>query len=67
MAVFMLHEWNLLSPPPPDQGVVLTVNDFLVKAAALTMEVSSLCYANVCFLLPWGLHSCDTPNVLHGS
>lgn len=24
----------------PDQGVLLTVNDFLIKAAALTMEVS---------------------------
>lgn len=24
----------------PDQGVLMTVNDFLIKAAALTMEVS---------------------------
>lgn len=26
----------------PDQGVLLTVNDFLIKAAALTMEVSKI-------------------------
>ena len=31
---------NPVAVPLPDQGVLLTVNDFLIKAAALTMEVS---------------------------